>query len=471
MSETKKKFRVGLGVCGGIAAYKAIEVLRLLQKADCEVRVAMTKHATEFIQPLTFRALTENYVLVDDYDENNPDPIAHINFSQNIDLLLIVPATANIIAKFANGIADDFLTSTYLAANASVMIAPAMNVTMWNHAATQRNIEALKKDGVYFVEPISGELACKTVGTGKLEDVENITTQALELLNSNTDQTREFFELLLNSNAETLKNTVPKIVVQEIKNPSAEISLSEAKELTGDDEIEVGDVISLPIEIQDLKGEDILITVGGTREAIDPVRFISNHSSGKMGFAVAEMAAKRGAKVTVVCGVTTVEPPENVEFIRAISAEEMFQAVMKKLPEASIFIGAAAVADYRPKDVADAKIKKTNQDVLTLELEKTPDILSNVSKNRHENLLVVGFAAETNDVVSYAKLKMEKKNLDLVVANDITKKGAGFNSDTNIATIITRENEFDLPLMSKRDLADKILDEVIKLRDKVKSKK
>src|SRR5215204_2083641 len=182
MSDTTKKFRVGLGVCGGIAAYKAIEVMRLLQKADCIVKVAMTKHATEFIQPLTFRALTENYVLIDDYDENNPDPIAHINFSQTIDLLLIVPATANILAKFANGVADDFLTSTYLASNAPVMVAPAMNVTMWNQPATQRNIEILRRDGVYFVEPVAGELACKTVGTGKLEDVENIAAQAMKLL-------------------------------------------------------------------------------------------------------------------------------------------------------------------------------------------------------------------------------------------------------------------------------------------------
>lgn len=466
MSETKKNFRIGLGVCGGIAAYKAIEVLRLLQKANCEVRVAMTKHATEFIQPLTFRALTENYVLVDDYDENNPDPIAHINFSQNIDLLLIVPATANVIAKFANGIADDFLTSTYLAANAPVMVAPAMNVTMWNHAATQRNIAALKKDGVYFVEPIAGELACKTVGTGKLEDVENISEQALNLLHSRTNSTLETSQFSINYQEE-LRNTVKKTIVKEVENSSIEISLDEAKVLTGEDEdIEVGDIIFVPLINQDLKDESILITVGGTREAIDPVRFISNHSSGKMGFAVAEMAQKRGAKVTVVCGVTTVEPPENVEVVRAISAEEMFQAVMKKLPEATIFIGAAAVADYRPKEVVEVKIKKTVNDIYNLELEKTPDILANVSQNRHENLLVVGFAAETNNVVNYAKSKLEKKNLDLVVANDITQKGAGFNSDTNIATIISRKNEIELPLMSKRDLADKILDEVLKLRNK-----
>ncbi len=415
MSETNKKFRVGLGVSGGIAAYKAIEVLRLLQKANCEVRVAMTKHATEFIQPLTFRALTESYVLVDDYDENNTDPIAHINFSQNIDLLLIVPATANIIAKFANGIADDFLSSTYLASTAPVIVAPAMNVTMWNHPATQRNIEQLKKDGVYFIEPIAGELACKTVGTGKLEDVENIAEQSLKILTAETERRRE------NNNDQKSKT-------------------------------------------EDLKGEKILITVGGTREAIDPVRYISNHSSGKMGFAVAEMAAKRGAKVTVVAGNTTVESPENVELIKVISAEEMFQAVMKKLPGATIFIGAAAVADYRPINIADVKIKKTNQNILTLELEKTPDILSNVSANRHNGLLVVGFAAETENVLEYARSKMERKNLDLVIANDITKKGAGFNTDTNIATIITRENEIDLPLMSKLQLADKILDEVAKLR-------
>ncbi len=297
-----------------------------------------------------------------------------------------------------------------------------MNVSMWNHPATQRNIEQLKKDGIHFVEPISGELACKTVGTGKLDDVENIAEQALELL-------------------------------------------EEEKRGKGEKEKKLGTYNSEP-ETQNLLGEKILITVGGTREAIDPVRFISNHSSGKMGFAVAEAARDRGAEVTVVCGITTIEPPENVEIIKAISAEEMFQAVMKNLNDKTIFIGAAAVSDYRPKNIEDFKIKKTNQDVLNLELEKTSDILANVSKNRHNDLLVVGFAAETNDVVNYAKSKMEKKNLDLVVANDITKKGAGFNTDTNIATILTKDSEIDFPLMSKRELADRILDEVIKLRQK-----
>ena len=431
----KEKYRIGLGVSGGIAAYKAIEVLRLLQKADCEVRVAMTRHATEFIQPLTFRALTESYVLVDDYDANNPDPIAHINFSQNIDLLLIVPATANILAKFAGGIADDFLSSTYLSSNAPVIVAPAMNVTMWNHAATQRNIAQLKADGVHFIEPIAGELACKTVGTGKLEDVENIAAQVLRLLDY-------------------------KLQITNYK--------AENDQLNKFDNTESSDLKSVicNLQLQDLSGENILLTVGGTREAIDPVRFISNHSSGKMGFAVADAAAKRGAKVTVVCGSVSADEPKNVEIIKAISAEEMLNAVMKKLPESTVFIGAAAVADYRPKNVADSKIKKTNQDTLILELEKTPDILSNVSANRHENLLVIGFAAETNNVVNYAKSKLEKKNLDMIIANDVSQKNIGFGSDDNIATIITRENETDLPIMSKRDLADKILDEVLKLRSK-----
>jgi phosphopantothenoylcysteine decarboxylase/phosphopantothenate--cysteine ligase len=424
MSESQK-YRVGLGVSGGIAAYKAVEVMRLLQRSGCEVSVAMTKHATEFVQPLTFRALTDGYVLVDDYAPENPDPIAHINFSQTIDLLLIVPATANIIAKFANGIADDFLSSTYLASNAPVLIAPAMNTTMWENEATQRNIAQLKKDGVHFVAPVAGELACKTVGTGKLEDVENIVSQALEIL------------------VPSPKSRVPS----ELDNTNLA-------------------TLDLGLGTQDLNGEKILITVGGTRETIDPVRFISNHSSGKMGFAVAEKALARGARVTVVCGVTTIEPPENVEVIRAVSAEEMFQAVMENLPETTVFIGAAAVADYRPKNAADAKIKKTGRDFLTLELEKTRDILASVAQNRHTGLLVAGFAAETNDVVEYARSKMEKKDLDLVVANDITQKGAGFDTDTNIATILTRgsDEKIELPLMSKLEMADKILDEIVKLR-------
>jgi phosphopantothenoylcysteine decarboxylase / phosphopantothenate---cysteine ligase len=417
-------YRIGLGVTGGIAAYKAIEVMRGLQKAGCEVSVAMTRHATEFIRPLTFRALTDKHVIVDDYDPANPDPIAHINFSQSIDLLLIVPATANIIAKFANGIADDFLSSTYLASTAPVMIAPAMNVTMWEQAATQRNIERLRADGVRFVEPVAGELACKTVGTGKLEDVENIVAQALALLTAETPRRGED------------EGKTRRLGVSAVKN--------------------------------DLGGEHLLITVGGTREAIDPVRFISNHSSGKMGFALAEAAAARGAGVTVIAGATSVEPPGGVEVVRGFSAREMFDAVMLRLGEATVFVGAAAVADYAPMNAADAKIKKEGKDTITLELKKTPDILSEVSRRRRGGQLVVGFAAETNDVVTYAKIKMGKKDLDMVVVNDITVDGAGFNTDTNIATILTKAGgQIDLGLMSKRELADKILDELIKLRESV----
>jgi phosphopantothenoylcysteine decarboxylase/phosphopantothenate--cysteine ligase len=396
--------------------------MRVLQKLGCEVSVAMTRHATEFVRPLTFRALTDRHVIVDDYDPQNPDPIAHVNFSQSIDLLLVVPATANIIAKFANGVADDFLSSTYLASTAPVLIAPAMNTTMWEQPATQRNIELLKRDGVRFVEPVAGELACKTVGTGKLEDVENIVRQALGILTAETRRRGEGEKKSLRLGASAVEN--------------------------------------------DLGSEKFLITVGGTREAIDPVRFISNHSSGKMGFAVAEAAAARGAEVTVVAGQTTVAPPENVRVIKAISAKEMFDAVMKELPAATVFVGAAAVADYAPANAADAKIKKDGRDSLTLELKKTPDILSEVSKRRSDGQLVVGFAAETNDVVTYAKIKMGKKDLDMVVANDITKEGAGFDTDTNIATIITRGgSETDLPKMPKRELADRILHEVMRLRN------
>ncbi|HEY0049705.1 MAG TPA: bifunctional phosphopantothenoylcysteine decarboxylase/phosphopantothenate--cysteine ligase CoaBC [Pyrinomonadaceae bacterium] len=420
MSDSNPKFRVGLGVAGGIAAYKAIEVLRRLQKSGCEVQAAMTKHATEFIQPLTFRALTENYVLVDDYAPENPDPIAHINFSQNIDLLLIVPATANLLAKFANGIADDFLSSTFLASSAPVLVAPAMNTTMWFHPATQRNIERLKKDGVLFVEPVSGELACKTVGTGKLEDVENIVAQALRLLKS------------------------------EIGNRKSESESVSPDAAPG---------------IQDLKGERLLITTGGTREEIDPVRFISNHSSGRMGFALAEAAQKRGAQVTVVAASTSIAPPENVKITSAISAAAMHRAVMNELNDATVFVGAAAVADYRPANRAENKIKKTG-DRLVIELEKTTDILAEVSKKRPSGLIVVGFAAETNDVEAHARSKMHRKHLDLIVANDVSNDKTGFGSENNQGLILSRDakNPTEISLMSKREMADKILDEVVKFR-------
>ncbi len=425
------KHRIGLGVTGGIAAYKAVEVMRALQKAGCDVSVAMTRHATEFVTTLTFRALTDKHVIVDDYDPANPDPIAHINFSQEIDLLLIVPATANTIAKFANGIADDFLSSTYLAATAPVMIAPAMNTTMWEQPATKRNVSRLKKDGVHFVEPVAGELACKTVGTGKLEDVENIVAQAFGILNAKPQRGKD-----AKSEGNHPVGETPTPLLRK------EGSL-------------------------DLAGERLLITVGGTREPIDPVRFISNHSSGKMGFAVAEAAAARGADVTMIAANTSIEPPAGIKLVSAITARKMHSAVMKSLPKATIFVGAAAVADYAPANESGAKIKKDGRDFMILELKRTQDILAEVSKKRPEEMIVVGFAAETNDVVGYAKSKLKKKGLDIVVANDVTKDGAGFNTDTNIATIITREgSEVELPLMSKREMADRILDEIVTLRKK-----
>ena len=402
--------KVALGISGGIAAYKAAEVLRGLQRAGCEVRVGMTKRACEFVQPLTFRALSGSHVIVDDYAPDNPDPIAHITFSQTVDLFLIAPATANIIAKLANGIADDFLTSTYLAATAPVLLAPAMNTTMWHHPATQRNLKQLRADGVYVIEPDEGEMACGTIGPGRLSEPEKIVAAALEILrNSRTENA------------------------------------------------------------SDLAGEKVLITVGATREAIDPVRFLSNNSSGRMGFALAEAAARRGASVIVVAGATTSPAPNNVKLIEVDSAAEMHQAVMTELSGASVFIGAAAVADYRPVERSSQKIKKT-QASLSLKLERTPDILQAVTRAKHDGLLVIGFAAETEDVLRNAREKLQTKHLDAIVANDVTQDGVGFNTVTNEVTIISRDRKapIHVPLMAKTNVANIILDEVVRLRARLK---
>ena len=397
--------RVALGVSGGIAAYKAAEVLRGLQRAGCEVRVGMTKRACEFVTPLTFRALSGAHVVVDDYAPDNPDPIAHITFSQSVELFVVAPATANLLAKFANGVADDFLTSTYLASNAPVLVAPAMNTTMLLHPATQRNLARLRADGVRLVEPDAGEMACGTVGPGRLSEPQQIVQAALGMLRESAGRK------------------------------------------------------------QDLAGERVLVTAGATREEIDPVRFISNHSSGKMGFAVAEAALARGAEVTVVAGTTTAAPPAGARTVRAYSAEEMRAAVMREVEGATVFIAAAAVADYRPAARAQEKMKKTGT-ALTLTLEPTPDILAEVSSSRRNGLLVVGFAAETERVVEHARDKLTRKNLDAIVANDLTQDGAGFDTETNVVTLLARDREqpSTLPLMSKLDAAHRILDEVIRLR-------
>jgi phosphopantothenoylcysteine decarboxylase / phosphopantothenate---cysteine ligase len=402
--------RVALAISGGIAAYKAAEVLRGLQRAGCVVRVAMTERACEFVQPLTFRALSGYHVIVDDYAPDNPDPIAHITFSQSVDLLLVAPATANIIAKFANGIADDFITSTYLASSSPVLIAPAMNSSMWHHPATQRNLEKLRSDGVHVVDPDEGEMACGTIGPGRLSDPEIIVAAALEVMGS-----------------------------------------------------------SEPIVEQDLSDEHLLITVGATREAIDPVRFLSNNSSGRMGFAIAEAARRRGAKVTVVAGATTSNAPNGVKVVRAYSADEMLRAVMQELSGASVFIAAAAVADYRPVNPSLRKIKKTESS-LSLELERTPDILGRVTAAQQDDLLVIGFAAETENVLANAREKLGAKNLDAIVANDVTREGVGFDTITNEVTIISRDRQapVHVPLMAKTNVASIILDEVVRLRARVK---
>jgi len=401
--------KVAIGVTGGIAAYKAIEVLRGLQRGGCEVRVAMTRHACEFIQPLTFRALSGTYVIVDDYSPDNPDPIAHITFSQTIDLFVIAPATANTVAKLANGVADDFITSTYLACTAPVLVAPAMNTAMWQHPATRRNVEKLRRDGVHFIEPDAGEMACGTIGPGRLSAPERIVSAALKLLESGQ----------FNSPASV-----------------------------------------------DLANERILITAGATRELIDPVRFISNRSSGKMGFALAEAARARGAQVRVVSGVTTAAAPSGIDVIKTTTAEEMRDAVLGELGTATIFIAAAAVADYRPRQVSPEKIKKTESE-LTLDLERTPDILAEVALKKIAGQLLVGFAAETKDVIQNAQTKLTAKRLDMIVANDVSRTDAGFESDANEVTILVRDkpDSIVVPLSSKDEVANRILDEIIKLRD------
>ena len=412
MSELQP-IRIAIGVTGGIAAYKSIEVLRGLQRAGCEVRVAMTRHACEFVRPLTFRALSGAYVIVDDYSADNPDPIAHITFSQTIDLFVIAPATANTLAKLASGVADDFVTSTYLACTAPILIAPAMNSVMWNHPATQRNVQKLRNDGVHIIEPDDGEMACGTIGPGRLSHPERIVSVALEILSGSRTQPTSGGS-----------------------NPA-----------------------------QDLINERILITAGATREPIDPVRFISNRSSGKMGFALAKAATQRGAKVRIVAGITTVAAPPEVELIEATSAEDMRAAVAREIDDATIFIAAAAVADYRAKHSSPTKIKKSDSD-MTLELERTRDILSEVAARRKNGQLLVGFAAETDDVRNNAQKKLSQKNLDMIVANDVSGEGSGFDSDSNAVTILVRDNPapIDVPLSSKFEVANRILDEVAKLR-------
>jgi phosphopantothenoylcysteine decarboxylase/phosphopantothenate--cysteine ligase len=408
--------RVALGVTGGVAAYKAAELVRRLQQDGLEVEVIMTRHAQEFITPLTFAALTGRKVITEMFSADDAAPanvesaIEHIAVAQRIDALVIAPATANSIAKLAQGLANDFLSTLALATTAPVIIAPAMNVNMWEHPATQSNLETLRARRVRIVAPDEGYLACGMVGAGRLASVEAIA-------------------------------------------------------------LAVRDVLGIK---HDLANETILVTAGPTCEDVDPVRYLTNRSSGKMGYALADAARRRGARVILVSGPTALTAPDGVEFVPVRTAAEMHRAVRDRLAETTAVIMAAAVADFRPADPESAKIKR-GAGKLTLELESTPDILADISRekpsasaNDKTRRIIIGFAAETNDVAASARKKLTSKNADLIVANDVTEPGAGFDGDTNVVTLFSRDaEEVRLPKMSKFDVAGRVLDELVRLRSAV----
>jgi len=394
--------KVALGVSGGIAAYKAAEIVRLLQDRGIRVQVVMTRGAQEFVKPLTFAALSGEKVITDLFAAEEQQPniesaIEHIAVAQSIDALLVAPATADVIAKFAQGIASDFLTTLYLATTAPVVVAPAMNVNMWNHVATQANLEILRKRGVRIVEPGTGYLACGMTGSGRLAENEAIIAATMEALGAS----------------------------------------------------------------QELAGETILITAGPTREKIDPVRYLTNRSSGKMGYALAEAALRRGARVLLVSGPTAITPPGGAELTRVESAEQMREAVMKLLPEATIVIKTAAVSDYRPKAQAPQKLKRSGP--MSLELEPTADIVAEIARQK-KSQLVIGFAAETQNVLENARKKLTTKSLDAIVVNDVSRDGVGFDSDRNAVTIISHDEVVEVPETTKWEVAQRVLDEVIRLR-------
>ncbi len=397
--------RVTVGVSGGIAAYKAAELVRALQRQALEVHVVMTAAATRFIQPLTFASLTGHKAITslwDEWDSAEATPeqngIEHIGEAQWAEALVVAPATANILAKFAHGIADDFLTTMYLATRAPVLVAPAMNVNMWEHPATQANLEILRQRGVRVVEPGTGALACGMVGAGRMAEPEAIADAVLNALGRR----------------------------------------------------------------HDLAGEIVLITAGGTREALDPVRFIGNRSSGKMGYALADAAESRGARVILISGPSALHPPAHCEVIRVTTAEQMRLAVMERMGEATLVIKAAAVSDYRPVNVADHKLKRTGP--MTLELAPTEDILAEVVRRRRPGQLIVGFAAETENRMANGRAKLLSKGADAIVVNTVTGDGVGIEADSNAATFLTLTTSIELPEMPKRSLADRILDEIVTLR-------
>ena len=394
---------VVIGVSGGIAAYKACDVVSRLKKLNANVHVIMTKGATEFVTPLTFQSLSQNYVVSDMFEEPKTWDVEHISLAKKADVFLIAPATANVIGKIANGICDDMLTTTVMATTGKVLIAPAMNTNMYKNPILQRNISILKELGYNFVNPESGRLACGDVGEGKLASSDTIVEAVVDLLCN---------------------------------------------------------------EKKDLKGKRILITAGPTVESIDPVRYLTNRSTGKMGYAIAKIAASRGADVTLVSGPTNIEPPSNIKkLVKVQSAKDMYNAIIDNFDENQVIIKSAAVADYKPKNYCNKKIKKSNDD-LVIELDRNKDIAYEIGKIKKDKILV-GFAAETNDLIENAKRKVEKKNLDFIVANDLTEEGAGFGTDTNIVKIIDREGNISkYPQMKKDEVAGVILDKVKSLLEK-----
>lgn len=387
---------VVLGVTGGIAAYKMPNVARMLKKMHCNVHVIMTQNATNFITATTFETLTGNKCLIDTFDRNFEFSVEHVAIAKQADLVLIAPATANVIGKIAGGIADDMLTTTVMACTCKILIAPAMNHNMYHNSIVQENIEKLKRHGYEIIDPVCGMLANGDTGDGKLPSEE----------------------------------TLVSYVVRELAHE------------------------------KDLHGKKVLVTAGPTQEAIDPVRYITNHSTGKMGYALAEAAMLRGAEVTLISGPTAIEPPMFVNVIPIISAQEMFEKVATNATENDIIIKAAAVADYRPKEVCDEKIKKSDHDT-EIELGRTTDILAYLGKNKGKTFLC-GFSMETENMLENSRRKLDKKNLDMIVANNLKDKGAGFGVDTNLITIITRDRELQLELMSKQDAANCILDVIIR---------
>jgi phosphopantothenoylcysteine decarboxylase/phosphopantothenate--cysteine ligase len=395
--------KIALGVCGGIAAYKAAELVRLLQDHGIRVQVIMTASAQEFIRPLTFAALSGEKVITSMFasdagvEPNIDSAIEHIGVAQSIDALVVAPATADVLAKFAQGVANDFLTTLFLATTAPVVVAPAMNVNMWDHPATQQNLEILRKRGVKIVEPGSGYLACGMTGPGRLAENAAIVAATLEALGA----------------------------------------------------------------AQDLSGEVVLITAGPTREKIDPVRYLTNRSSGRMGYALAEAASRRGARVILVSGPTALKPPAGAEITWVESASQMHEAVLRFLPEASIVIKTAAVADYTVSHPAEEKLKRTGR--MTLDLEPTADILAEVARRRTSQV-VIGFAAETQNVIENAKKKLAAKSLDAIVVNDVSKPGIGFDSERNAVTILTASETITVPETTKWEVAQRVLDQAVKLK-------